>query len=61
MRHDSRRKTMPPVIPIINTTLGTTPELLAQVTTGLQSSVYERIGGVVRRADNGQIVTWVHL
>jgi len=52
---------MPPVIPIINTTLGTTPELLAQVTTGVQSSVYERIGGVVRRADNGQIVTWVHL
>jgi tetratricopeptide (TPR) repeat protein len=46
-------------IPIITTTLGARPELAAKITWGLDNGVYERIGGVIRHAENKQIITWL--
>lgn len=47
--------------PLVTTTLGTSPEIAAKITHGLNppNPIYERIGGVIRRVDNKQIVTWL--
>ncbi len=50
---------MTPPVPILTTTLGISPELLPKVLAGLESGLYERVGGVIRRADNGQVVAWL--
>jgi len=50
---------MTPVVPILTTTLGISPALLPKVLAGLESGLYERVGGVIRRADNGQVVAWL--
>jgi hypothetical protein len=49
------------VIPIVTTTLGVRPEISDEVIRGLMppKPIYERVGGVVRRIDNKQIVTWL--
>jgi hypothetical protein len=46
-------------VPLVTTTLGTRPELAPRVVWGLITGEYERVGGIIRRADNKQIVTWL--
>lgn len=50
---------MPVTIPLITTTLSVRPELARKVIWGLRTREYERVGGVIRRADNKRIVTWL--
>jgi tetratricopeptide (TPR) repeat protein len=47
--------------PFVTTTLGTSPEIAVKIIHGLNppNPIYERIGGVIRRVDNKQIVTWL--
>lgn len=47
------------VIPVVTTTLGASPEIAAQVQQGLATGSYERLGGVIRRVDNKQVVAWL--
>jgi hypothetical protein len=46
-------------IPIIATTLGVAPEIAGKIRAGLDARIYERVGGVIRRVDNKQVVTWL--
>lgn len=52
---------MEPLVPVMTTTLGARPSVAAALLAGLAgpSPLYERVGGVVRRRDNGRIVAWL--
>lgn len=46
-------------VPIRTVTLGSDAELAPGIINGLNSGVYELVGGVVRRVDNKQVVAWL--
>lgn len=46
-------------VPFVTARLGTKPELVPKVVWGLATGEYERVGGIIRRADNKRIVTWL--
>jgi hypothetical protein len=50
---------MSELIPIITTTLGIKPEIAGKIIAGLTNGTYERIGGVIRRVDNKEVVAWL--
>lgn len=43
----------------ITVTLGARPEIAGKIIEGLNTRIYERVGGVIRRVDNKRIVTWL--
>ncbi len=55
------RVQMTMVIPVVTTTLGVKPEIAGEIIRGLMppKPIYEQVGGVIRRIDNRQIVTWL--
>ena len=56
---ETASETNMPLVPIITATLGTNPALAASIISGLNSRVYETVGGVVRKADTKEVVTWL--
>ncbi len=50
---------MLPLVPVVTTTLGARPDIAAAIKLGYESSHYERVGGVIRHADNKRIVAWL--
>lgn len=50
---------MSELIPIITTTLGASPEIAGKIIAGLNAKILERVGGVIRRVDNKQVVAWL--
>jgi hypothetical protein len=47
------------LVPVVTTTLGASPEIWSRIKSGLASGLYERDGGVIRNAQNKEIITWL--
>lgn len=51
---------MSELVPIITTTLGANPEIAGKIIAGLNTGIYERVGGIIRSsAGKKEVITWL--
>jgi hypothetical protein len=50
---------MSQLIPIVTTTLGARSEIAGKIIARLNTEEYKRIGGVIRRVDNKEVIAWL--